>query len=372
VPDHPWVDSADGAAIRIAMTVAANGPQEGILAIVTKEEGTGEDTEMNIDFEFQKGIISSVLKISSDVSKAVELMSNSRLSCVGYQLTGQGFVVDEGFIISLSQNEASFVSPHLTARDIVQTPRNHNAIDVSQVSEAELQRSLPTIYQHLHGHVLPERRVNNRKSVRENWWVYGEARNTFRPALRGLKFVIVTPLTAKHRPFVAIDSRTVADSTTVLFAFDDFYFLGLLSSTAHVAWSLSAGGRLGMGNDPRYNKSVCFETFPFPALEDGPLKQRIRDLGERLDAHRKARQAAHPGLTLTGMYNVLEKLRAEEPLNDKEKKIHDDGLVTILKQIHDDLDAAVFEAYGWSDLNCSVGLRPTSAQLHHFLVLLQM
>jgi hypothetical protein len=63
----------------------------------------------------------------------------------------------------------------------------------------------------------------------------------------------------------------------------------------------------------------------------------------------KARQAAYPGLTLTEIYNVLEKLRGGDLrspsingvgtspplLTDKEKKIHDD------------LDAAVFEAYGW-------------------------
>lgn len=47
------------------------------------------------------------------------------------------------------------------------------------------------------------------------------------------------------------------------------------------------------------------------------------------------------------MYNVLEKLRAEEPLTAKEKTIHQQDLVTILKQLHDDLDAAVFDAYGW-------------------------
>jgi len=47
---------------------------------------------------------------------------------------------------------------------------------------------------------------------------------------------------------------------------------------------------------------------------------------------------------------VLEKLRAGEPLSDKDKKIHDEGLVSILKQIHDDLDEAVFQAYGWEDL----------------------
>lgn len=74
---------------------------------------------------------------------------------------------------------------------------------------------------------------------------------------------------------------------------------------------------------------------------------RIRELGEQLDAHRKKQQAAHPDLTLTGMYNVLEKLRSGEPLTDKEKKIHEQGLVSVLKQIHDDLDAAVFAAYGW-------------------------
>jgi hypothetical protein len=50
---------------------------------------------------------------------------------------------------------------------------------------------------------------------------------------------------------------------------------------------------------------------------------------------------------MTGMYNVLEELRSGEPLNANEKTIHEQGLVSVLKQIHDDLDAAVFDAYGW-------------------------
>jgi hypothetical protein len=37
VPDHPWVDNADGAAVRIAMTVAAPGAGEGRLCSVTAE-----------------------------------------------------------------------------------------------------------------------------------------------------------------------------------------------------------------------------------------------------------------------------------------------------------------------------------------------
>ena len=76
-------------------------------------------------------------------------------------------------------------------------------------------------------------------------------------------------------------------------------------------------------------------------------KARIRELAEQLDAHRKRQQAQYPQLTLTAMYNVLEKERAGEPLSDKEKRIHEQGLISLLKQLHDDLDDAVFAAYGW-------------------------
>lgn len=117
-----------------------------------------------------------------------------------------------------------------------------------------------------------------------------------------------------------------------------------MSSRIHVVWALAAGGTLE--DRPRYNKTTCFDPFPFPAATD-EQKQTIRDLGEALDAHRKKQQAAHAGLTITGMYNVLEKLRTGEALTAKEKTIHDDGLVSVLKKIHDDLDAAVFAAYGW-------------------------
>ena len=68
----------------------------------------------------------------------------------------------------------------------------------------------------------------------------------------------------------------------------------------------------------------------------------------------KRQQAKFPDLTLTDMYNVLEKLRDTDAgkisaaaFSPKDKKIHDRGLVSILRQLHDDLDAAVFDAYNW-------------------------
>ena len=72
--------------------------------------------------------------------------------------------------------------------------------------------------------------------------------------------------------------------------------------------------------------------------------------GLKLDAHRKCLPAQRANFTLTGMYNVLEKLKAGAVLNVKEKVIHKQGLVAVLKTLHDELDRAVLEAYGWSDL----------------------
>jgi hypothetical protein len=76
----------------------------------------------------------------------------------------------------------------------------------------------------------------------------------------------------------------------------------------------------------------------------------IRAIAEELDSHRKQRQQEHPELTLTGMYNVLERLRAgvvPEALDPGERRIFDDGLVLVLKELHERLDAAVAAAYGW-------------------------
>jgi hypothetical protein len=130
----------------------------------------------------------------------------------------------------------------------------------------------------------------------------------------------------------------------VNFAFADAFFLGILSSRPHVAWALAAGGTLE--DRPVYTKSICFDAFPFPNCTEAQ-KETIRGIAERLDAHRKRQQELCPDLTLTAMYNVLEKLRSGEVLSAEDHFVYDAGLVSILRALHDELDAAVFAAYGW-------------------------
>jgi hypothetical protein len=131
--------------------------------------------------------------------------------------------------------------------------------------------------------------------------------------------------------------------------------------------------------------------LPLPGSPES-LKADIRAVAEELDAFRKGRQAEHPKLTLTQMYNVLERLKAMEAahrassvipgrsaaegkgihsgasvsgspslafgspgmtrggtvaLTPDEERIKDEGLILILKELHERLDALVFQAYGW-------------------------
>jgi hypothetical protein len=134
----------------------------------------------------------------------------------------------------------------------------------------------------------------------------------------------------------------VPDNKLICIALDDAHAVGVISSRYHVAWALAADGRLGMGDDPVYVKTKCFD--PFPADVPKPLKNRIRAEAEALDALRKRVLAAHDDLTLTGLYNVLELLRKGTPLSDRNRDVHDRGLVTIIRQHHDAIDALVAEA----------------------------
>ena len=58
------------------------------------------------------------------------------------------------------------------------------------------------------------------------------------------------------------------------------------------------------------------------------------------------------------MYNVLDALRLGRALTAKEKLTHANGLVSVLAELHDRLDALVLQAYGWSDLAPALVGRP--------------
>ncbi|WP_035565273.1 class I SAM-dependent DNA methyltransferase [Hymenobacter sp. IS2118] len=350
IPDHPWVDAAQGAAVRIAMTVAERttaGSAGQLLVLKTEAVAEGEEAA-EVTFDVQEGQILSDLSIGAKLDSADALQANIGLGNRGICLVGSGFVVEPEMAQELGLGSVTgvenHIKPYLNGKDITAKSRGVFVIDFLGFQENEVLSSHPKIYQHLLETVKPERATNQRASYRDFWWIHAEARSSFRPALDELARYIVTPMTAKHRFFVFVDGDVLPDQGLVAIASDDAYHLGILSSRIHKIWASATGGTLE--DRPRYNNSRCFDPFPFPAATEAQQAE-IRELAEQLDGHRKRQQAQHPTLTLTDLYNVVEKLRAGLPLTAKEQVTHENGLAAVVLELHKQLDAAVAAAYGW-------------------------
>ena len=349
IPDHPWVENTDGAAVRIAMTVGAplRLGTKGILQTVTSES-EGAEGAVDVTLSSRSGKINADLTIGADVAGAVALKANEGISVNGMMLAGSGFIVSKEEAVKLGLGTVPGIDKHLrryrNGKDLTNRPREVMLIDLFGLTAEETRNKFPTLYQHVWDNVKPERDSNNRPKLKRDWWLFGEVRKTLRAALVGCSRYIATVETSKHRFFTFLDNTIMPDHKLVCIAQDDAYVLGVISSRIHVTWALASGSTLE--DRPVYPKSRCFETFPFPdATEE--QKSRIREIAERLDAHRKHQLTLHATLTMTDMYNVLEALRANETLTAKQRAIHDQGLITVLRQLHDELDAAVAAAYGW-------------------------
>jgi len=355
VSDHPWVSSKygvtkGGAEVRIAMTVIEKGSRTGVLAKNVREEYEAINGEVRVDLAISEGIIHPNLTVGANVSAAKSLEETSGLGYPGVKLHGAGFIVSLEQAKELGLGRVAGLERHIrhyrNGQDFTAKSRDVMVIDLFGLAQDEVQARFPEVFQWVKERVKPERDQNSRSTYKNNWWIFGEPRRELRPALMGLERYIVTVESSRRRFFLFVDGSILPDNMLINIALDDAFFLGVLSSGIHVIWALASGGRLGVRHDPRYNKTRCFDPFPFPDCST-PQKALIRTFGEALDAHRKRQQALFPTLTLTNLYRILEMVRANEPLTEKDRIIHQQGLVSVLKQIHDDLDAAVFDAYGW-------------------------
>ena len=124
-------------------------------------------------------------------------------------------------------------------------------------------------------------------------------------------------------------------------AMQDYAAFACLQSRVHELWALFFGATLE--DRPRYNAVDCFETFPFP--ESHADNGSLESLGREYLSFRAALMVRNnEGLTKT--YN-----RFHDP-NETSPDI------LKLRELHAEMDRAVLDAYGWTDL------KPT----HEFLL----
>ncbi|MEW5994168.1 MAG: DNA methyltransferase, partial [Candidatus Zixiibacteriota bacterium] len=357
IPDHPWTKaSKDSAAVRIAMTVASAGEHDGVVRTVIRE-GALDTDEPKIEFRERRGKINPDLTIGVDVTRCKALVANQALCSPGVKLHGDGFIVSREKAGELGLGHRPGLDGHIrryrNGRDLTGRSRDVMVIDLFGLSAESVRKQFPEVYQHLYATVREARKkavektgTRDAREYLDRWWQFGKPRTELRPALMGLNRYIATVETMKHRIFQFLDASVLPDNMLVAVASDSAFHLGILSSRIHVVWALRSGGRQGVGNDPRYSKSRCFDPFPFPDAT-ATTRARIGALAEELDDTRKLVFAEHPDITLTALYNVLAAVRDGRPLSSKERDVQARGRALIIKDLHDQLDSEVARAYGW-------------------------
>lgn len=326
--DEPWV--LNGAAVRIS--------------IVGFENGNEQSKQLNVSLV---PWINSDLTSRSNMTVAVPLPENLGLTFVGVTPIGSFEIeakeAEDWRTLPPNVNgksNADVIRPYVNARDVVQRSGKKWIVDfgvgMSEVEAAQFEAP----FEHVRAVVLPERLTNRRESYRLKWWQHGEARPAMRTALAGLSRFLVTPRVSKHRLFLWLPGDVLPGNKLAVFARDDDYFFGMLHSRAHEVWSLRMGAWQGVGNDPVYQNTACFETFPlpWPPGEEPTDDPRVIAIGEAAAALNELRERwlNPPGIgetelktrTLTNLYN-------QRP--------------TWLQHAHASLDRAAWASYGWDD-----------------------
>ncbi len=231
----------------------------------------------------------------------------------------------------LARQDADYsrvVRPYLIGDDITEEPEQRPRRYVVDFGFMALEEAMayPAALALVRERVKPERARNRDANFRKHWWRFGRPRGEMRQAIAALSRYIAGNAQGKRFFFVWCD-RTICPSNLVnVFAFDDDYALGVLTSSAHQSWADLEMSTLRV--DRRYTPTSCFDTFPWPQpgeRERAKIGEIARRLVERRQAICKERQ-----IGLTDFYNQL-----------------DEGAWSDVAALHRDLDRAVAGAYGW-------------------------
>lgn len=234
--------------------------------------------------------------------------------------------------------------------------------------------------------VKPLRDKSKEKSRQDKWWLFGRSRPELTTATSELHKVIVVARISKTLAFCILDNNQVFADALVVIANDSFMFFCLLQNSLHSAWSWKYCTT--MKTDLNYTSTETFETYPFPKELTDEIEQELEEWGKFYHEHRrhlmlitklgltKTYNAFHAkeiqlGLTTNSLQpldkKAIEKQYGKEVWNlwsHLQKMAHPDaggtsnvcsieeaiaGIVK-LRELHVQMDNAVLEAYGWSDI----------------------
>jgi hypothetical protein len=296
-------------------------------------------------------ITSSLEAADQPSTKPHRLVATAGRSFQGSNILGGGFTMggmEARTLIDRDRKNAEVLFPVMNGDDLTTSPTQETDRWVINFQDWPIDRArgYPDCFEIVERLVKPERARINVKRSREVWWQFTRPTVDLYRAVAGMRRAIAIARVSKVVLPVWVATGTVWTDAVVLFAYDDDFHFGVLTSSLHWSWVIQNASTLE--SRIRYTPTDVFETFPQP-----PATDRVAAAAAALDAHRRDLMiAASEGLT-----------RTHNRVNDREDV---SAAINRLRQLHVDLDQAVAEAYGWSDIGFAhshyetqIGLRYT-------------
>lgn len=303
-------------------------------------------------------VISSYFEDYFDIGTAKILSENSDRIYQGSILMGDGFMLTHDEADAMKKRDAALaevIFPIINGQEVNSSPVQSPSRQAINFFDWPLEKAQQygEAFDRVLRLVKPERESVNRAARRERWWQYAEKATGLYSRIKHLNRCFAVARTTKHLSFSALDTVSVFTDALYVFTTDRWDLYSVVQSTLHEVWARKYSGALKQ--DLRYSPSNCFETFPFPEGLWQTPNPALVDIGERYHEHRRAlmRQL---WLGLTDIYNLFHARDLTPELVAKASKKSDQeaeegyrGLLE-LRRLHQGLDEAVRNAYGWQDL----------------------
>ena len=303
-----------------------------------------------------------------------QLAANAGKSFQGSIVLGMGFTFDDSGpadddtpgipspiatmerLIAANPKNAEVIFLYIGGEEVNSSPTHAHhryVINFGERSEEECRREWPELMGIVEKKVKPERDLlkdnADGRRRKQKWWQFGRSTPALDAAIAGCERVLVVSRVTEKIGFASMQPGSVFSERLVVIPQYKLPSLALLQSRLHELYSLFFGSSLE--DRFMYAPADCFETFPFPtALLDSAsndpvhesTSQNLEAIGERYHQFRAELMVANnEGLTST--YN-----RFHDPAETSS------GLLE-LRQLHGEMDQAVLQAYGWSDVPTACG-----------------
>jgi hypothetical protein len=304
------------------------------------------------------------------------LKQNEGKSFQGSIVLGKGFVLephDAEALIAKDPRNKEVLFPYLNGDDLNNNPDQSPSRWVINFFDwpEDKAKSYPDCYEIVERLVKPERieydenKNSWNKSVKEKWWQFGAWRKGLDETISPLNRILVVAQVSKTLGFVFVSKDQIVSMMCIVLANQSNIHFSIIKSQLHRDWVHQYGSALK--SDIRYTPSDVYETFPFPLNINSNQEHILESYGGVYHEHRR-QLMLDIQLGLTKTYNLFHSNAiSKQIVNDKDKQVmtlqkhldktpntipFNDAIQGILKlrALHVQMDEAVFEAYGWSDI----------------------